>query len=362
MAGKLERRGKRITASSLIRILETMDSIENLAEFRNAVRRLRTSLRGCTAVTDFGDGGIAPGREITVSAIAGELEQMSGAYTLGRAKYYLHRLLRGLSETKENGINDLNMNRWKDYGDIITDSLWIFDRRDRSGSHNAGYWGNFIPQIPYQLLSRFTKRGDWVLDTFLGGGTTLIECRRLGRNGIGIELSAEAVKASAEAVGRQANRYGVRTEIIRGNSMELDYSQVLGKAGISSVQFILMHPPYWDIIKFSAHPDDLSNAPSIEAFLRGLRQVAERAYPYLEEGRYMALVIGDKYSGGVWIPLAFRSMEEILRTGCRLKSIIVKNFDETRGKKSQQELWRYRALSGGFYVFRHEYIFLFRKE
>ena len=38
-----------------------------------------------------------------------------------------------------------------------------------------------------------------------------------------------------------------------------------------------------------------------------------------------------------------------------------KNFDETKGKMSQKELWRYRALAGGFYIFKHEYIFLFRK-
>jgi hypothetical protein len=44
-----------------------------------------------------------------------------------------------------------------------------------------------------------------------------------------------------------------------------------------------------------------------------------------------------------------------------LKSIVVKNFEETRGKRNQKELWRYRALAGGFYVFKHEYIFIFQK-
>ncbi len=47
--------------------------------------------------------------------------------------------------------------------------------------------------------------------------------------------------------------------------------------------------------------------------------------------------------------------------GYTLKSIIVKNFDETRAKREQKELWRYRALVGGFYVFKHEYILLFRR-
>lgn len=76
-------------------------------------------------------------------------------------------------------INDLNLNNWQEYKDILTDSLWIIGARDKSGAHTGEYHGNFIPQIPNQLMRRFTKKDDVVLDTFLGSGTTLIECRRL---------------------------------------------------------------------------------------------------------------------------------------------------------------------------------------
>ena len=73
-------------------------------------------------------------------------------------------------------------------------------------------------------------------------------------------------------------------------------------------------------------------------------------------------MIGDKYSKGEWIPLGFLTMNEITKRGFSLKSIIVKNFEETIGKRNQKELWRYRALVGGFYIFKHEYIFLFKKK
>ncbi|MEO0119603.1 MAG: DNA methyltransferase [candidate division WOR-3 bacterium] len=122
-----------------------------------------------------------------------------------------------------------------------------------------------------------------------------------------------------------------------------------------------MHPPYYDIIKFSKDPSDLSNAKNIDEFLKMFGEVVDNAQPYLEKGRYLVLVIGDKYSKGEWIPLGFYCMNEVLKRGYLLKSIIVKNFEETRGKRNQKELWRYRALVGGFYVFKHEYIFLFQK-
>jgi hypothetical protein len=54
-------------------------------------------------------------------------------------------------------------------------------------------------------------------------------------------------------------------------------------------------------------------------------------------------------------------MNQVLQKGFLLKSIIIKNFEETTAKRKQKELWRYRALAGGFYIFKHEYIFVFNK-
>jgi len=124
-----------------------------------------------------------------------------------------------------------------------------------------------------------------------------------------------------------------------------------------------MHPPYFDIIKFSNDPNDLSNAKTVEDFLTRMGIIVHKALAVLDKGRYFSLVIGDKYSKGEWIPLGFLTMQEILKTNkFVLKSIIVKNFEETFAKRNQKDLWRYRALVGGFYIFKHEYIFLFKKK
>jgi len=290
-----------------------------------------------------------------------DLNQIVEAQTIERAKYYINRLKKSLTEIKTSKINDLNLNRWKEYNDILTESLWILDKRDKSGAHNAGYWGNFIPQIPNQFLRRYTKQGEWILDPFLGSGTTLIECKRLGRNGIGIELLPEVVDIANKNISNEENKFNVRIEVINADSSELNFKQELEKRNIKSVQFLIMHPPYWDIIKFSKNNKDLSNAKSIDEFLRLFGKVVDNTYDVLDKNRYFAVVIGDKYSQGEWIPLGFYVMNEVLKKGYILKSIIVKNFEETKGKMNQKELWRYRALVGGFYIFKHEYIFLFKK-
>jgi DNA modification methylase len=124
---------------------------------------------------------------------------------------------------------------------------------------------------------------------------------------------------------------------------------------------MILHPPYWDIIKFSNNKDDLSNAKSVQDFLKMFGEVVNNFFPLLSKGRYCAVVIGDKYYSGEWIPLGFYVMQEMINKGFKLKSTIIKNFDQTTAKRNQKELWRYRALAGGFYIFKHEYIFLFQK-
>jgi DNA modification methylase len=290
-----------------------------------------------------------------------ELGQIAAAHTLGRAQYYAARLIKGVTQVRTSLINDINLNLWKSYDHIITDSLWVIDRRDSSGVHTAGYWGNFVPQIPRQMMLRYTKSGDWVLDPFAGAGTTSIEGQRLGRNTIGIELQADVADQARRSIADEPNPTSVISEIVTGDSRTLDYGAILERHNRSSFQLVLMHPPYFDIIRFSNDPRDLSNAGSIPALLESMGTVIENTQQVLDRGRYLALVIGDKYAKGEWIPLGFLTMNEVAQRGFTLKSVIVKNFEETTGKRNQQELWRYRALVGGFYIFKHEYIFVFQK-
>ena len=353
-----------LNKTKIIHTLSKLLDQQNLNRIRDTVKDFKTNAAKLPSdKKGFFNIG-SNGNTITVSSkyLLGELDQILDTKTIERTKYYIRRLVRALSESKTSKINDLNLHRWKEYGDIFTDSLWVLDKRGTSGAHSGGYWGNFIPQIPNQLLRRYTKKDEWVLDAFLGSGTTLIESKRLGRNGVGVELLRKVAHSAAKAIEQEDDLFSARTEIIVGDSSSLDFKSELKQRNIKSVQFLIMHPPYWDIIKFSKDKKDLSNAKTMNEFLNLFGKVVDATYPVLDKGRYFAVVIGDKYSGGNWIPLGFYTMQEVLKRGYSLKSIIIKNFDETKGKRNQKELWRYRALVGGFYIFKHEYIFLFKKE
>ena len=350
-----------LNRDEFVTALDELTSLEEIASLRkktSELKRLIISRDSAPSISAESNGHYVVLRG---DVLTSELDQILEARTIERARYYVKRLARGVKKVKTSQVNDINLNRWKEHTDIITDSLWVLSKRDTTGAHLGWYWGNFIPQIPHQLMLRYTKKNDWVLDPFAGSGTTLIECRRLGRNGIGIDLNADVAKRAEELVSEEKNRHKIKTEIVTGDAVNIDIRRMLDGLGVNHVQLLVMHPPYHDIISFSDDDKDLSNAASTEQFLTMFSAVLDNIGPALERGRYFALVIGDKYSKGEWVPLGFYCMNEVLKRDYSLKSIVVKNFEETRAKRDQKQLWRYRALVGGFYIFKHEYIFIFKK-
>jgi hypothetical protein len=350
-----------LNRDNLITALREAFAEEDLADLRGAVAAIK-SMVGTIEREQMSSRRDWEAMAYDRNVLAKELDQILEARTIERARYYLKRLARGIDGVKNGKVNEINLFRWKEYEEVITDSLWMLPRRDTSGAHLGWYWGNFIPQIPHQMMLRYTKLGDWVLDPFAGSGTTLIECRRMGRNAIGIELNADVVERSRRLIEEEPNPRSVSTNIFVGDSRSADIAALIAKSGLNSVQLIILHPPYSDIIRFSDEEADLSACKDTEEFLAMFGQVLDNVLPVLERGRYCALVAGDKYHKGQWIPLGFYCMNEVIKRGLLLKSTIVKNFEDTRAKRDQKQLWRYRALVGGFYIFKHEYVFVFQKK
>jgi DNA modification methylase len=282
---------------------------------------------------------------------------------------------------KQKPWSDIDLNRWREYEHVLTDSLWDFPSRASGEGHQLDYHGNYIPQIATQIFTRYSKEDEIVLDLFLGAGTTAIEAVRMKRRCIGVELKPELVEYVRGKI--SSDLLDSRIHIIQGNSAAPEtveqISEVLQTmpAGPSALaaslpslpspgpglaHLLILHPPYADIIKFSDHPDDLSNATTTETFLAGFETVARNGYQLLAPGRFAALIIGDKYANGELVPLGFWCMERMNRAGFKIKAIIVKNIEgNEKGKGKSANLWRYRALAGGYYIFKHEYIMVFFK-
>jgi hypothetical protein len=274
------------------------------------------------------------------------------------------------SSAKTKPWSDINLDRWRDYDGVLTDSLWLFPSRASGEGHRLDYHGNFIPQIATQTFTRYTKAGEIVLDMFLGSGTSAIEALKLGRRCIGVELNPDLVEYVRHKLPPGATacpdhpQAGIH--LIAGDSTTQAAADAIRGAlaalGASHVHLLVLHPPYHDIIPFSDSPNDLSNAADTETFLDCFEAVVRHGYDLLAPGRFAVLVIGDKYAGGELIPLGFWCMERANRAGFKTKAIVIKNIEgNEQGKGRTNNLWRYRALAGGYYIFKHEYVIILRK-
>ena len=72
------------------------------------------------------------------------------------------------------------------------------------------YPAKYIPQIPRYFIEKYTNEGDLVYDPFLGCGTTLVECKLLNRDGIGVDLNPIATLVSK-----------VKTQPLKDSEIEL---------------------------------------------------------------------------------------------------------------------------------------------
>ncbi len=268
------------------------------------------------------------------------------------------------NEVKTTKYSDINLKKWRDYAHILTGTLWQFPSRLREHGHSNEYHGNYIPQIAQQMYERYTKKGDVVLDLFFGSGTSGIEAINMDRRCIGVELKEEL----AESVSEKFTPKQLVTDvniICADSTSQLAVDKVKARLDImgeEKAQFLMLHPPYDDIIRFSDKKEDLSNCESTEEFYDMFEKVAKNGYDLLEKGRFACLIIGDSYKNSEVQPLGFECMNRMRKLGFVLKSTIVKDIQgNERGKGRTANLWRYRALAGGFSIFTHEYIFVFQK-
>ncbi|GIU72248.1 MAG: hypothetical protein KatS3mg003_1727 [Candidatus Nitrosocaldaceae archaeon] len=228
-------------------------------------------------------------------------------------------------------------------------TVWSFPDRGYWSTHKGDYRGNWSPYIPRNLITRYTKQGDLVLDQMMGSGTTLVECKLLGRNAIGVDINYNAVMVTQDRLNFDY-KLEPRIETYHGDARKLD------KIEDNSIDLIATHPPYAGIIAYSNKENkaDLSSL-SIKEYLTQMYNVARECYRVLKPGKHCAILIGDTRKHKHYIPITHNVMHIFLESGFILREYIIKIQHKT---KATREVWR---GSYDFYKIAHEHLLVFRK-
>jgi len=231
-------------------------------------------------------------------------------------------------------------------------TVWSFPERGNWATHNPKYRGNFAPQIARNIIEMYSQRGDTILDPMVGGGTTIIEAKLLIRNAIGLDINPKAIEITKEAL--KFNHHPASNQIVEtGDARNLAFIKD------DSIDLILTHPPYLNIIKYSDGQvnGDISNIGSLPIFCDEMEIIAKELYRVLKSDKFCAILIGDTRKSKHFVPLAFNVMQRFLNVGFILREDIVK----VQHNCSSTGRWTKKAQNDKFYLIMHEHLFVFRK-
>ena len=232
-------------------------------------------------------------------------------------------------------------------------TVWSFPERGTWATHDGKYRGNWSPYIPRNLVTKYTNPGEIVLDQMAGSGTTLVECKLLGRNAIGVDVHRGAVMIERDRldfdVPKAASQVNISTFV--GDARNLNLIEP------ESIDLIATHPPYAGIISYGGDgvPEDLSHL-GFEDYFNAMEQVARESYRVLRPGKICAILIGDTRRHLHYIPISIRVLEAFLRVGFILKEDIIKIQHNTEASRAT-----WRAKYYDFYKIAHEHLYVMRK-
>jgi DNA modification methylase len=245
-------------------------------------------------------------------------------------------------------------------------TIWDFPHRGNWALHSGEYRGNWPPQIPRNLISRYTKKGDLVIDAFAGGGTTLIEAWLMGRKSVGLDISKLAIQTmnhllkEMEKLAKKDNRIYLdpnnRPLIIEATALEL--GKVITKHSIETkrLKLICAHPPYLNTIRYSINDEnDLALIRDEEIFYERMQTFVSEVSNLLNKRGICAILIGDVRKNKKIIPLGLKTLDAFVKEGFKIENIIIK----TQHRDKSSEFWVNHK--SGILLMAHEYLLIFRK-
>lgn len=240
---------------------------------------------------------IQSSKEVALFQTKGTLEKANALYVVDKECVY----------DMSNTLNDLSSKEW------LPETVTVFAQKGLgAGSSEAQIEKQHPAPYSYQDVARhirfFTKEGDYVLDPFVGVGSTLKAAATENRRGLGVELNpkyAELSRLRIEIELPLLSEYKNKQETICGDSLA-----VLKTIEDNTFDFVITSPPYWNILdtvdskakqreaedldtKYSDNDNDLANIGDYQEFLVKLTEVFIECARVLKNGKYIAIVVSD---------------------------------------------------------------------
>jgi DNA modification methylase len=170
-----------------------------------------------------------------------------------------------------------------------------------------------------------------------GSGTTLVECKLLGRRAVGVDINPDAVMVARNRLDfaymtLDADYHAPEIKTYVGDARSLDLIES------ESIDLITTHLPYASIIPYSHNCEgDLSSVHNIAEFAAEMCRVAQECMRVLKPGKHCAILIGDTRRSKHFVPITPRVLmsfleakfilrEDIIKLHCKMKSTRKKWF------------------------------------
>lgn len=229
-----------------------------------------------------------------------------------------------------NKLNELSGKDW-----IKFTKSWFVHRPEPRGDRKIRHPASFPESLVKEFVSFFTRRGDIVLDPFLGTGSTLVAALETGRSGIGFEI----VKKYADiARGRvrdsitwtrdsmETERGSSWTRIMRADSSKL--SRIWREKELPLADYCITSPPYWNQLRknhmrqkgraekgldtaYSDDPHEIGNIEDYNDFLRALKRIFDEVHKVMRPRGYLTIITNNVFSDGRMYPLAFDTVSTL---------------------------------------------------
>ncbi|MDI6890506.1 MAG: DNA methyltransferase [Thermodesulfovibrionales bacterium] len=244
----------------------------------------------------------------------------------------------------------------KDFKEETT-TVWSFKQRGNWATHSGEYRGNWSPYIPRNVILKYSKPGELVLDYFCGAGTTAVEAKLLCRRCIAFDINDKAIELAKKNVDFEVPTKELLLQKIYEPELFVKDARDLSFLRSDSIDLICAHPPYANIIHYTEHNEGDLSYLDTEHFLKEMKKVAKESYRVLKPGRQCAILIGDMRRHRHVIPLGFELINVYLNAGFKLKELVIKRQHNCK----TTGFWYANSIKFNFLLLAHEYLPIFEK-